>query len=282
MDFTYFIQYKRFIEPAEKSGLYIVSQSHLPGQFQAFRCGLAGKPVDSATQFKSEPGNFASRFAKYLNYWLPTDGKVHAILTVPRQSSLTGFTTKVMPQRQPGDNRPDYAIAQGAKTLIEIREKQFHQLLIRYGMMRLGMPGTLDANKRSEFFKGSLSTAIRALKSVGVGDLYTFGGNNTLQITKQTLKRGDEIDTSQVALRTSPRLIVSSKIADALQAGDGPTSRAIQRLGQITPTASAAQPLIFQASTNTVNQASRDRRVTRAMSRLQQVRRRSPRLAAIV
>ena len=61
MDFTYFIQNKEKIEVAEKAGLYAVMQSHIPKNLQAFRCGLAGKPVDSATQFKSAEGNFASR-----------------------------------------------------------------------------------------------------------------------------------------------------------------------------------------------------------------------------
>ena len=56
MDFTYFIQNKEKIEVAEKTGLYAVMQSHIPKTLQAFRCGLAGKPVDSATQFKSAHG----------------------------------------------------------------------------------------------------------------------------------------------------------------------------------------------------------------------------------
>ena len=76
MDFTYFIQNKERIEVAEKPGLYCVMQSHLPKDKQAYRCGLAGKPVDSATQFKSAEGNFSSRLATYLNYWLPTDANI--------------------------------------------------------------------------------------------------------------------------------------------------------------------------------------------------------------
>ena len=48
MDFTHFIAHQDEIEPALKSGLYIVQQSHLPLNLQAFRCGLAGKPSDAA------------------------------------------------------------------------------------------------------------------------------------------------------------------------------------------------------------------------------------------
>ena len=51
----------------------------IPKKLSAFRCGFAGKPQDSATNAVTyKEGNFASRFANYLNYWLPTDGKVHA------------------------------------------------------------------------------------------------------------------------------------------------------------------------------------------------------------
>ena len=61
MDFQTFIAKKDEIEVGLKVGLYCVMQNHLPAEYQAFRCGLAGKPVDSATQFKSAEGNFASR-----------------------------------------------------------------------------------------------------------------------------------------------------------------------------------------------------------------------------
>ena len=81
MDFTHFIAHQDEIEPALKSGLYIVQQSHLPLAYQAFRCGLAGKPSDAAQRaFQGKQSSFASRFATYLNTWLPTDAKVFAVL----------------------------------------------------------------------------------------------------------------------------------------------------------------------------------------------------------
>ena len=86
MDFTHFIAKQDTIEPALKSGLYIVQQSHLPLNLQAFRCGLAGKPSDAAQRaFQGKQSSFSSRFATYLNYWLPTNAKVFAVLTVPRR-----------------------------------------------------------------------------------------------------------------------------------------------------------------------------------------------------
>ena len=80
-----------------------------------------------------------------------------------------------MPDRVPGDNREDYALLHEAKTLIQIREKQMHALAVRYGMQRWKMKQSQKAT--SEFFKGSLEQALRAMRGVGVGDLYTFQGD---------------------------------------------------------------------------------------------------------
>ena len=110
MDFIDFISNQE-LEVTEKAGLYCVMQSNIPKHLQAFRCGLAGKPVDSATQFKSSEGSFKSRFSQYLNYWRPerNAAKVFAVLTVPRKS-IMGFAERVMPEQQEGDNREPYQL----------------------------------------------------------------------------------------------------------------------------------------------------------------------------
>ena len=234
MDFTYFIQNKENIEVAEKAGLYAIMQSHIPKNLQAFRCGLSGKPVDSATQFKSAEGNFASRFATYLNYWMPTDAKVYACLTVPRRS-IMGFAERVMPEQQEGDNREPYQLLHMGKTLIEIREKQYHQLLVKYGMTRLGMPGTEESRKRGEFFRGPLETCIKALKEIGTGNLYLFESNDISKIKKIELrKRGVNITPDQVALRSSPRFSAAEDLIAQMMT-DAPTQRAMAKLADIRP-----------------------------------------------
>lgn len=234
MDFTYFIQNKERIEVAEKPGLYCVMQSHLPKDKQAYRCGLAGKPVDSATQFKSAEGTFSSRYAQYLNYWLTTDAKVYACLTVPRRQ-IQGFAERVMPERQEGDNREEYARMHMGQTLIQIREKQYHANLVRLGMQRLGLPQTENSRKRSEFFRGSLDTCIRALKEIGTGDLYLFQSNDINKIQKITLKkRNVTITPEQVELRTSPRFSAAENLINQMMT-DTPTQRAVSRLAQLTP-----------------------------------------------
>ena len=284
MDFTYFIQNKDKIEVAEKGGLYAVMQSHIPKQLQAFRCGLAGKPVDSATQFKTAQGSFSSRFAQYLNYWMPTDAKVFACLTVPRRS-IMGFAERVMPGRIDGDNREDFQLLHMGQTLIQIREKQYHQLLVKYGMNRLGLPGTEESRKRGEFFRGPLETCIRALKEIGTGDMYLFKNNNIEDIEKITLrKRGVTVTPDQVQLRASPRFTAAEDIINRL-ATDTPSQRAALRLAQITPATpdtirrsprlGGLEPVMTVAQIRQLRRG--DRQAVRAVQQLNQVRR-SPRL----
>ena len=230
MDFTYFIANKDQIEVAEKSGLYIVQQSHLPPQYQAFRCGLAGKPSDAAVKaFQGKQSSFSSRFATYLNYWMPTDAKVFACLTVPRRIRA-GFSDRVLTERAEGDNREDYA--RQYQTLIQIREAQFHKLLVRYGMTRLKLDTTQEGRERSEFFKGTLTQAKRALKAVGRGEYFEFSNNKIEDITQQTLIRGEQIETTQVKLRESPRLVANRDTVDALSTGDEATTRAVEKVSR--------------------------------------------------
>ena len=283
MDATFFIQNKEQIEVAEKPGLYCMMQSHLPKDRQAYRCGLAGKPVDSATQFKSAEGNFSSRLAQYLNYYLPTDAKIYACLTVPRKSVL-GFAERVMPERQEGDNREEYARMHMGQTLIQIREKQYHSNLVRLGMQRLGMPGTEESKKRSEFFRGSLDTCIRALKEIGTGDLYLFQNNDIDKIQKITLKkRNVTITPDQVELRTSPRFSAAENLINQMMT-DTPTQRAVSRLAQLTPvtTPTRKSPRLegieVEMDGEQLDRLRRDRK--RARSTFQQIAqvRKSPRL----
>jgi len=315
MDFNVFIKNKAEIEAGEKAGLYCVMQSHLPPQYQAFRCGLAGKPVDSATQFKSAEGNFASRFASYLNYWMPTSAKVFAVLTVPRRAQL-GFAERVMPERVEGDNREEYARLHLGRTLIQIREKQYHALLTRFGMQRLGMPGTAEERKRGEFFRGPLETCIKALRAIGTGDLFLFKGDQLDKIEKISLRKRnlESLSPDQVTLRANPdragrpskpgdedspeqenpndlptqdkpsqTIRVTRQTAQRLAEGDMAAARAIERLRDVVPRRSprlAAEPIVISASPRAIERLrSGDPQVRQAVNALQQVRRRSPRLA---
>ena len=241
MDFIDFIDNKDGrLEMTEKAGLYCVMQSNIPKHLQAFRCGLSGLPVSSATQFKSTEGNFKTRFLQYLNYWRPerNAAQVFAVLTVPRKT-IMGFAERVMPEKMEGDNREAYQRLHMGQTLIKIRERQYHDLLVKYGMQRLGLPGTIESRKRSEFFRGPLETCIKALKGIGVGDLYLFKGNN--EVEKITLRRrGVSITPDQVELRTSPRFTAAEEVINQMMT-DTPTQRAVSRLAQLTPVTTPAR-----------------------------------------
>jgi len=234
MDFTTFIAQKDEIEPALKSGLYIVQQSHLPKQYQAFRMGLAGKTVDSSATgdmgYKAKQASFSSRFGQYLNYFLPTNAQVYACLTVPRRINL-GFASRVLNERNPNDGREDYAL--GYKTLIASREAQLHKFALAEGMSRLGMPGTAEEKKRSEFFKGTLAQAKAAMKRVGVGTMYEFTSNSIASIKKTNLKGGQSIEETMVKLRETPRLAAARATLDQLSSGDTDLAAAIMKAGAV-------------------------------------------------
>ena len=140
-----------------------------------------------------------------------------------------------MPEKMEGDNREEYQRLHMGSTLIQIREKQYHQNLVRLGMQRLGMPGTEESRKRSEFFRGSLDLVIKALKQIGTGDLYLFQNNDINKIEKITLKkRGVTLTPDQVELRTSPRFTAAEEVINQMMT-DTPTQRAVSRLAQLTP-----------------------------------------------
>ena len=236
MDLTYFIQNKHQIEGAEKQGLYCIEQKQIPKKLSAFRCGFAGKPQDSATNAVTyKEGNFASRFANYLNYWMPTDGKVHAILLVPRVK-IAGFSERILVPRVAGDNRPDIALE--STTLIQIREKQYHNLLMSGPdkMLRLSMPGTDESKKRSEFFRGDLQKCIRSLKAIGTGELYIFESNDIKKIKKVTLNKRNikNITPEQIPLRTGISVSANASIIDKLQKNDPAVTKALAQLGYVT------------------------------------------------
>ena len=242
MDLTYFIKSKRQIEVAEKRGLYLVMQSHVPAQYQAYRCGLAGRDVEDPA-YRSTEGNFAARFAGYLSSgWLPTDGKVFACLTVKRGRVV-----------DPNSKKEGYRRMDDARLLIAVLEERYHRNLVSMGGKRLGLPGTSENRIKGEFFKVPFQNALKALKSIGRGDFYRFYNNNINSITKQTLSREEEEETEQIPRRESPRLVVNNETANAIQNGDKGLARSMEKVGGMTVRKSprlAKKPIEFGTSSS--------------------------------
>ena len=154
-------------------------------------------------------------------------------------------------------------------------------------MQRMGLPGTEEERKRSEFFTGSLAQAKRALKAIGRGDYFEFESNDMSKVRKQTLTRGDEIETTQVKLRESPRLVANKATVDLLAQNDPPTVQAFDKVSQAVRqsprlnTSGSSTPLTVTMREKDVERLRNgDATVSRAITKLRDIRpvRRSARL----
>ena len=196
--------------PGNLGGLYCIKQAGQLPSYKWVRAGLAGKPVDSSIEnnVKDRQGSFRTRFLAYLNTWGPTGAKVFAVLTVERKTVL-GFASRVLPPRQEGDNRPDHARMDMARTVIAIQEERYHRILTdKFHATRWKLKTTQEGRQRSEFFNVDPSVCIEALKLIGTGDLFLFADDTLSGMTKRPLrKRGiDQPTPTDIALRKSERL----------------------------------------------------------------------------
>ena len=152
------------------------------------------------------------------------------------------------------------------------------------GMERWGLPGTDVDKRRSEFFRGPLSVAKKALRTIGCGDFFEFKNNDVRSITKQTLTKGDDIETTTVKLRETPRLKAQREIVEMLAQNDPPTVRALEKVGRARkrPTSSGTStPMTVSMREDDLERLRRgDDVVTRAITRLRDLQpvRRSLRL----
>ena len=196
--------------PGNLGGLYCIKQAGQLPSYKWVRAGLAGKPVDISLEnnVKDRQGSFRTRFLAYLNTWGPTGAKVYAVLTVERKTTL-GFASRVLPPRQEGDNRPDHARMDMARTVIAMQEERYHRLLTdKFHATRWKLKTTQEGRQRSEFFSVDPSVCIEALKLIGTGDLFTFKDDTLGGMTRRQLrKRGiDQPTPTDIALRKSERL----------------------------------------------------------------------------
>ena len=195
--------------PGNLGGLYCIKQAGQLPSYKWVRAGLAGKPVDSSIENNLDrQGSFRTRFLSYLNYWGPSGAKVYAVLTVERKTVL-GFANRVLPPRQEGDNRPDYARLHMAHTVIAMQEERYHRLLTdKFHASRWKLRTTQEGRQRSEFFNVDPSVCVEALKLIGTGDLFTFKDDTLGGMTMKPLRRRgiDQPTPTDIALRKSERL----------------------------------------------------------------------------
>ena len=161
--------------------------------------------------------------ASYLNTWI-NGGKIYACLTVPR-SLFLGFSKKIV--QDDGSNRPDYAKA--GKTRIQIRERDFHEEIVKKGGRRF-------KSERAEWFKGTLRQLRGALRTIGGGEYYQFDGNESDVEAERLKSRASEAEFMRAEHRASPRLVevaMSKGDTEALRRGDGKARRLARALAQL-------------------------------------------------
>ena len=104
------------------------------------------------------------------------------------------------------------------------------------------------------------------------------------KVRKQTLTRGDEIETTKVKLRESPRLVANKETVDLLAQNDPSTVKAFDKVSQAvrqSPRLNKSAPLTVTMREKDVERLRNgDATVTRAITKLRDVRpvRRSERL----
>ena len=152
---------EKFIEKrhpwAETPCLYIVKQI-FEGNV-AYRCGMAGGSLyaDSDRPYNtgSKSGGLTGRLNMYKNFWLPMKGKIYAAMRIP--AKLANVTGTLLG----GSLNTQYSINQGNKTLVKIREADFHATLDSRNLR-------WDKDKKNELFepKKSVEELIACLRTV--------------------------------------------------------------------------------------------------------------------
>lgn len=203
---------------ANGPALYIIKQD-FPGN-NVYRCGLAGgglytdadKPYTTANKGQS---GLNGRLNMYKNFWLPNAGTIFAALRI--SAKLSGK----LDSKIGGRIDMPYSISQGSRTLIRIREEDFHRELDRRNLR-------WDETKKNELFKTErVEELIACLRTVQSDlDMYLFtkgkpvidnayrGGNRrratkTLELHQRKVARNTSVDyneaKSPVELRLSKR-----------------------------------------------------------------------------
>lgn len=168
MDIEDFINQRTKYPWAETPCLYIVKQ-----MFQgntAYRCGMAGGSLYTDADRPYNSSNLSGligRLNMYKNMWLPMKGKIFAALRIPAKLANVAGT------RLGGSLTSPYSINQGNKTLVKIREADFHATLDSRHLR-------WDKDKKNELFepKKSVDELIACLRTVeSTLDMYIFDEN---------------------------------------------------------------------------------------------------------
>ena len=149
--------------------LYIVKQMFRGNT--AYRCGMAGGSLytdaDRPYNSSSTLSGLSGRLNMYKNMWLPMKGKIFAALRIPAKLA------NVVGTQLGGSSSTPYSINQGSKTLVKIREADFHATLDSRNLR-------WDKDRKNELFEPnkSVEELISCLRTVeSTLDMYIFDKN---------------------------------------------------------------------------------------------------------
>ena len=281
---------ERFIElrPEWAYGpcLYIVKQTN--AGHNAHRCGASGTHMynQSDLQYGADRASLTGllgRMTMYVNYWLPLKGTIFAALRVRKQ--LVADSTQRTGEDAQGNA---YNIDRGNYTLVLAREKEFHAELDKRGLR-------WNKDKKNELFvpKKGVDELISALRTIRGEDMYLFrdgsivedtnyrGGSRTeVAIITETTARAQPERTARV-----PSITVRLSKASMEQLRAGNPTHFEQLLDLVRDYIESEKPdetITLEMDKSDIQEVRNNTERGRAITRgIQQIARRSPRLAAL-
>jgi hypothetical protein len=220
MDLEFFLEHYKNDVIGQSVALYIIASKNLSPQYQKqnfCRCGVAGSRevanirLDrsaTAAGGEAKASSLHTRCGMYLANSIQSMDII-AVLLIPRSvvNRPTGPTiTRILETRNPGDNRPDYALR--GKTMAITMEALFHSYIDQ-------LPDVSRARRKTEWFKSrkpDFSSLKLALQAVGNGTYIDFTKHpNAMPGTIKGQKLGSGMLGRKMGavthpFRTSPRL----------------------------------------------------------------------------
>jgi hypothetical protein len=196
MELGKFIDFKD--EIFQKPFLYIIKQQATNNP-NVHRCGLSGRQQfpNSDLPYRADSAilnGMLGRAVLYKNYWAPIKGTLYAALRIKAAQVAT------TDQRTGEDSEGNaYGINRANQTLIEVRERQFHEELTRRGLR-------YDPATKNELFRGNREQLEAALRTIKGEELYLFTETGWFEDPRyRGGSRNERITITETAPRQQPQ-----------------------------------------------------------------------------
>ena len=251
MELGKFIDFKD--EIFQKPFLYIIKQQATNNP-NVHRCGLSGRQQfpNADLPYRADSAilkGMLGRAVLYKNYWAPIVGTLYAALRIKAAQVAT------IDQRTGEDSEGNvYGINRANQTLIEVRERQFHEELTRRGLR-------YDPSTKNELFRGNREQLEAALRTIKGEQLYLF--TETGWVEDARYKGGSRTQQRITITETQPRQIQSREV----KAPSLTITLSKAYLQQLR----SGNPLIFQRLINLVSEFDEQQKNTTTVTAPKQV-----------